>query len=202
MSEWLRALVENYGYLAVAVGCLFEGEIALFLGALAVEQDILWFPGILGAAFVGTVIGDNLWFYLGRHLGQPFIARRPRWQARAVYARHLLERYGSSFIVCLRFFYGLRSVTPFVIGAAHVSRLRFFLCDLLGTAIWVTVIGTLVFFLGAAVDEALEAFQSRRGMAVTVAAGLAVLGALAGLLAWRLRLERRAREDAGTDVGD
>lgn len=196
MTEWLRGLVEAYGYLAVAIGCFFEGEIALFLGALAVQQEILWFPGVLGAGLVGTVIGDNIWFYLGRHLGQPFIARHPRWQRRAAYAGRLLDRYGAAFIVGLRFFYGLRSVTPFVIGTARVSRIKFFLCDLLGTLIWLATIGTLVFFLGAAVDEALEAFQSRRGMTVAIVAGLAVFSALAALMAWRIRLAHRAEEES------
>lgn len=193
MLDSLQQLIENYGYVAIAIGCFFEGETALFLGALAARQGILEFPAVLVAGLVGTVIGDNAWFYLGRHLGQPFIARRKHWRERADYARRLLERYGAMFIIGLRFFYGLRSVTPFVIGAAHVSRLKFFVCDLIGTFIWMVVVGTVVLLLGAAVGDALAAMESRGGSTALILAGLAVFAVFAGLIAWRVRLEHRAR---------
>lgn len=193
MLEWLQHLVDNYGYLAIGIGCFFEGETVVFLGALAAREGMLEFPIVILAALAGTVIGDNAWFYLGRHLGQPFIERRRHWHERAEYARTLLERYGAGFIIGLRFFYGLRSVTPFVIGAARVSRVKFFFCDLLGTLIWSVVIGIVALLLGAAVSDALAAFNSGGGAAAMIVAGVMLFAAVAGLFAWRVRLEHHAR---------
>lgn len=193
MIEWLQELILAYGYIAVAIGCFFEGETSILLGAIAAQQDVIWFPGVLIAGLIGTVIGDNAWFYAGRYMGKPFIARRPAWRARARYAGRLLDRYGAGLIIGVRFFYGLRSVIPFVIGAARVSPLKFFVFDFIGTVIWLTVIGLLMYFLGSAVGRALTALQSDRGGATLLIAGLALFAVFAALFAWRVRLERRAR---------
>ncbi|MDT0633543.1 DedA family protein [Spectribacter hydrogenoxidans] len=193
MLQWLQELIIAYGYLAVAIGCFFEGETSLLLGAIAAQQEVIWFPGVLLAGLIGTVIGDNAWFYLGRYTGKPFIARRPRWKARARYAGRLLDRYGAGLIIGLRFFYGLRSVMPFVIGAARVSPLKFFIYDFIGTLIWLTVIGLLMYFLGSAVGRALTALQSDRGGITLLIAGLVLFAVFAALFAWRVRLDRRVR---------
>lgn len=193
MLEWLQHLIAGYGYIAIGIGCFFEGETAMLLGSLASRQSILEFPGVILAAFIGTLIGDNAWFYMGRHLGQPFIARRRHWQERADYARGLLERYGAGFIIGLRFFYGLRSVTPFVIGAARVSRVKFLVCDLLGTLVWITVMGAIALLLGNAISDALTALESSGGAVTLIIAGLGLFTFVAALFAWRVRLEHRAR---------
>lgn len=195
MFDHLQQFIADYGYLAIAVGCFFEGETALLLGALAAQQQIMWFPEVVAAAFVGTLIGDNFWFYMGRHLGQPFIARHPRWRLRARYAKHHLDRYGSGFIIGLRFFYGLRSVTPFVMGAAYVSRLKFFVCDLIGSVIWLTVVASVVYALGSAVAHLLELLNSGRGALALTALGLILFAAAAALVLWRARVERTVRRE-------
>jgi len=194
MIETLSAYVEQFGYVAIAIGCFFEGETALLLGGVAAQQGLLTLPGVLMAGLVGTLVGDNAWFYLGRHLGKPFIDRHPHWQARARYVRDLLDQYGSGVIIGLRFFYGLRSVTPFVIGAAHVSRLKFFLLDLIGTLIWLAIVGTVLYFLGAAIDQALTQLRSDRGTLALLAVGALVFLVIGGLFAYRVWLDHRARE--------
>lgn len=195
MFEWLRYLTEHFGYLAVAIGSFLEGEVSLLLGTLAAREGILVFPGVILAAFLGTLIADNTWFYLGRHLGQPFIARHRHWRERAEYVRNLLERYGAGFIVGLRFFYGLRTVTPFVIGAARVSRVKFFFCDLLSTLLWTIVMGTIALLLGAAINRVLALLDSPGGVTALMVIGLSVFAVVAALFVWRVRLVHRAEWD-------
>lgn len=195
MLEWLNHLLANFGYLAIAIGSSFEGEITLLLGTLASREGILEFPGVILAAFLGTLIGDQFCFYLGRHLGQPFIARHRHWRERADYARRLLERYGAGFMVGQRFFYGLRSVIPFVIGTAHVSRLKFLLCNLLGTLIWTIVMGTIALLLGAAINQLLALLDKPSGVATLVVTGLGLFAVVAALFVWRVRLVHRAERD-------
>lgn len=192
MFEWLRYLTEHFGYLAVAVGAFLEGEVSLLLGALASREGILVFPGVVLAAFLGTLVADNTWFYLGRHLGQPFIARRRHWRERAAHVRDLLERYGAGFIVGLRFYYGLRTITPFVIGAARVSRVKFFLCDLLGTLLWTVVMGAAALLLGAAINRVVALLNTPGGVAALAITGVAVFTIAAALFGWRLRRVHRA----------
>lgn len=192
MLDWLYHFLDSFGYIAIAIGCSIEGEIAMLLGALASREGILEFPGVILAAFTGTLIGDQFCFYLGRHLGKPFIARHAHWRLRARYARRMLERYGISFMVGFRFFYGLRSVIPFVIGATHVSRIKFLLCNLLGTFIWTIVMGTVVLMLGAYISRAIHALQTPGGTATLLVGGLGLFAFIAALFYWRTRLVHRA----------
>lgn len=186
MIELLRTLVENYGYLAVLVGCFFEGETTIILGVLAATQGYLQLEWVLVAAFIGTIAGDNLWLHLGRHLGQPFIARRPGWQAKADTVEHLLSRYGVWVLIGFRFFYGLRSITPFILGASRLSPLRFFLLDATGAVLWLAIVGSLAYFLSAAVEQLVGNIQN-------VEKGLLIALVGVALLAWAVIILRRRR---------
>ncbi|MDD2409055.1 MAG: hypothetical protein PHF02_09530, partial [Tepidiphilus sp.] len=60
------ALVSQYGYLAVFVGCFLEGETILLLASYAARRGYLdpWLVWAV-AAFAGT-LGDLFFFWLGR----------------------------------------------------------------------------------------------------------------------------------------
>jgi membrane protein DedA with SNARE-associated domain len=54
-----------------------------------------------------------------------------------------------------RFLYGLRSVTPFVIGMSRIPTPRFFLLNVLGAALWAMAIGVLGYLFGHALEAVL-----------------------------------------------
>jgi membrane protein DedA with SNARE-associated domain len=51
-------------------------------------------------------------------------------------------------ILGFRFLYGLRTVTPFVIGMSRVPIVEFVLLNVIGAAIWAIVIGVLGYVFG------------------------------------------------------
>jgi membrane protein DedA with SNARE-associated domain len=75
LSPYLIELVQTYGYLAVFLGSLIEGDalvlVASFLAYLG-KLDLLW---VMVAAFFGTWLSDIIWFMLGRYGTQAFFAR-------------------------------------------------------------------------------------------------------------------------------
>ena len=156
MIETLRHFIEQFGYFAVAIGCFFEGETSVLLGIFAAHREMLAVEGVFIATIVGTMIGDNLWFHVGRHMGRAALNRRPDWQAKATRVEHLLERYGPPVMIGFRFLYGLRYVTPFVLGSIGVSPLRFFCYATIGTLIWASTITFIGVYLANAVQAALE----------------------------------------------
>ena len=84
MVDSLSQLIAQYGYLAIAAGCFFEGETAVLLGMVAAHKGIL-VPGLVWlAATLGTIAGDNIWFHVGKRMGRPALARRPHWHARPI----------------------------------------------------------------------------------------------------------------------
>src|SRR5699024_8856056 len=177
----------QYGYWAVAFGCLLEGEVSVVLGALAVDQGLLKLPGLMLAAFTGTMVSDIGFYFAGRHFGRPMLARRSRrWRARARVAERLLARYGAPAIFGFRFIFGLRSVAPFVFGTVNVKPVRFLLLSSLGAIVW-TVGFSL---LGLAFAHALTALLAHIKQVEIGLLVLALFATLVGAAIYLLRSNR------------
>ena len=176
----IESLISQYGYLAILVGTFLEGETILVLGGLAAHRGLLWLPGVMACAFVGSLASDQLFFFIGRRHGAEFVARRPRLQAGLARARPLVERYDTLLILAFRFLYGLRNVTPLALGMSDVSAIRFALLNIVGAAAWAIAIGALGWYVGSAANQLLGHLERYElGVAlVVVAVGLA-------LWAWR-----------------
>lgn len=74
----IAALIQQYGYLAVAVGCLLEGETVLLLAGFAAHRGYLAWPAVLAVAALAGFAGDMIFFLLGRRHGPRMLARWPR----------------------------------------------------------------------------------------------------------------------------
>lgn len=149
LSATLTSLIARWGYAAVAVGVFFEGEtIVLVAGAMA-HRDLLSLPGVVVAAFAGSLIGDQLWFHLGHRYGRGFTARRPSWRKRAARAEALLTRYGTFFVIAFRFLYGFRTITPVVLGVTAYPAARFTFLNAIGAALWAIAFTLAGYGLGA-----------------------------------------------------
>lgn len=184
--ETLTELIKNYGYLAILIGTFLEGETILILGGFAAHMGFLELPWVIASAIAGSFGGDQLYFYIGRHYGPKIIAKRLSWQEGAQKVYKHLHRHKNLLILSFRFFYGLRNVTPFAVGAAHISRARFFLLNLTGAVIWAISFAYAGYLFGEAFRLFLNDFKRYE---------LYVLFALvfAGLLIWLITLMRHRR---------
>jgi membrane protein DedA with SNARE-associated domain len=144
----LDYLIDTYGYLAILIGTFLEGETVLVLGGIAARLSYLDLPWVIVCAFTGTVIGDQLFFFLGRYHGTALLRKYPAWNKRAAKAGGMLERHRVPVILGYRFLYGLRSVTPFVIGMSRVRVIEFVVLNMLSAAVWANSIGALGYLFG------------------------------------------------------
>jgi len=173
----LEGLISTYGYLAVGVGTFFEGETILVLGSFAAHQGSLELPLVILVAFLGTLCGDQLYFFIGHFKGQTFIEKRPAWKAKSEKVFDLLKRHQILLILGFRFLYGLRNITPFLIGASGIPPLRFLILNIIGALIWATTVGVLGYMLGSVIEQMIGKIQKYE---------LYVFGfiAIAGMLIW------------------
>jgi membrane protein DedA with SNARE-associated domain len=151
----LETLMDTYGYLTIFIGTFLEGETILVLGGFAAHRGYLALSGVILAAFVGSLCGDQLFFYLGRRHGQTILARRPLWKTRVEKVHRLLERFHSPLILAFRFLYGLRTVAPFVIGMSTVKARKFLLLNSIGALVWAIAVGTGGYLFGHALEIAI-----------------------------------------------
>lgn len=145
MIEWL---IQSWGYPALFVGTFFEGETVLIVAGYAAHRGYLSLTFVLLIAFAGALAGDQLWFFLGRTHGAKLLAHRPAWQPRIARIHDLVQRHQTAVLLGFRFLYGVRNLTPFVLGASGFSPARFALLNAIGAAIWAIVVGVAGYLLG------------------------------------------------------
>ena len=184
----LQSMIENYGYAAILVGTFLEGETILVLAGLAAQQGYLNLSGVILAAFLGSLSGDQLFFYLGRKHSRAVLARRPAWKEKAEKVHKIMNRFQTLIILSFRFLYGLRTVTPFVIGMSPVSVKKFMALNAVGALVWAAAFGTGGYLFG----RALELFIGKiKHYEAQVFAGIALLGLLVWAVHFYLRNKRR-----------
>jgi membrane protein DedA with SNARE-associated domain len=86
-----------------------------------------------------------------------------------------------------RFFYGLRTVSPFAIGMSDVPTRRYLTLNLIGATAWAAVVSYLGYFLGETAEALLG--QLRRYELGIFAAIAAV-----GTILWGVHLGSRRRQ--------
>lgn len=174
----VNALLANYGYWAVFIGCLLEGDTILILGGLAAHQTSLRLMDVIAVATLGGMVGDQILFWVGRFFGPRILPRLHRQQATIDRVSELIERYPTASIFSVRFLYGMRLVGPLVIGASRLSPVRFSLVNLLGAAVWATLFVMGGYWAGDALENMLGNLKPYRlpifiGI-VVIAAGVAL----------------------------
>jgi membrane protein DedA with SNARE-associated domain len=148
----LASLIQEYGYAAVFAGTFIEGETVLIMAGFAAHRGYLVLPWVMATATLGSFLGDQLFFFLGRRYGTRLLQRFSILEARARRMRALLDRYHLPVILGVRFLYGLRTVGPMVIGMSHVPWPRFFLLNLLGAISWAIAVTSAGYLFGEALS--------------------------------------------------
>jgi len=133
---YIAEFVQNWGYIAVFLGSLIEGESVIFIAGFFAHEGLLSLPKIIIVSFMGTLFADQILYFVGRLYGNPFIERFPSFRPRAERAFQLLRRYDNIFILIFRFIYGIRIISPVVIGASGVGVKRFLILNFIAAIIW------------------------------------------------------------------
>jgi len=162
----LQQLIEHYGYLAVFIGALVEGETILVIAGFLAHEGYLNLAAVMAIAACGGFLGDQFFFALGRYRGREILSRFPSIQARAARVEALVLRFQNWLIVFIRFMYGLRVAGPILLGMTGVSHMRFAWVNLLGAMIWAVSIGGAGYLFGQAVSMFLHDAQRYQALAL------------------------------------
>jgi membrane protein DedA with SNARE-associated domain len=159
----VAGLIQSYGYLALAVGSLLEGETMLIAAGFAAHRGYLDLYAVIGIAAVGGFIGDQFFFWLGRRHGPAVLVRWPSVSRQSERVHRLIERYHAPVIIGVRFAYGLRIAGPILIGMSPISALRFALLNGLGAVLWACLIAGVGWLFGHAAEIVLGKLESLEG---------------------------------------
>lgn len=152
-------LVTSYGYVAIFIGTVLEGETILLAAGLAAHLGLLDWRLVILVAMAGATLGDQLAFLLGRWKGELLINRFPTLAKHKPKVDKLLARYDAIFILINRFIYGLRIAGPLIMGASRMHMLRFAAFNIVGAILWASLITGLGYMFGQAVNVLLSNIQ-------------------------------------------
>jgi undecaprenyl-diphosphatase len=171
----LATLLEN----SIGIGVIVPGETLVILGgvyASEVGNPPLWLPGVMLAAAVGAVIGDNIGYWIGRRFGRGFLERHGE---RLFISKERLDKgdafyrkHGGKTVFLARFVPVARSVGVILAGVSEMPWKRFFAYDIAGAVLWAIGNALLGYLAGASYKE-WEQYADRIALAVLV---LLVLG--------------------------
>jgi membrane protein DedA with SNARE-associated domain len=187
----LESLLTTYGYPIVVIGTFLEGETIMILGGVVSHLGYLSLEWVILCGFMGTIAGDQLYFFLGRRHGKAVLSRRPAWHARADRVLLKLEKHQTLLILGSRYLYGLRTVTPFVIGMSNVPWARFTFLNIIGAGVWATCFGSLGYVFGRAVEAVLGDIKRYE---MELLAGIIIIGAIV----WFIHFYRQHRSKRAT----
>lgn len=176
--DWYLYLIQQYGYLAILLGTLLEGEIFLALGGLFARQGLMNVWIVILMAVAGSFLSHSLVFWLGHWRGLAVVRRFPKLQANYPKAHALAERFGPACILIVQFLYGMRLVTCLALGTLGLSIRSFVFWQLLACSLWALGMAAAGYACGAAIQH----LVSRLEILLTIL--LAVILLLIGLYRW------------------
>ena len=147
--------ITNYGYLAVLLGTMLEGETIVLVAGFLAHQGYLSLPLIIFSAIIGSSISDQGLFFLSRLKGRKLLSHFPKLYARVV---KLAEKMAArpigltAFALGFRFLYGLRNIAPVFLGMSNLSTTRFVVLNAIGAVLWATTFSCTGYYLAKAIN--------------------------------------------------
>lgn len=178
----MQEFVENWGYIAVFLGSLVEGESIIFIAGFFAHEGYLSLPKIIVVSFLGTLFADQSLYFVGHFYGNTVLDKVPTLKPRAERAFLLLKRYNILFILSFRFIYGIRIISPVVIGTSGIGIKQFMILNFIAAIIWSVLSCVIAYYFAHLIIDKLH-------MIPKIILGLSVIGGCVwyGLYKWRKR---------------
>jgi membrane protein DedA with SNARE-associated domain len=134
------------------IGIPIPGEsILTFAGYLAFQKDLHLIPTII-SAFLGSLTGITISFFLGRILSEKLLHKRGAFfsitESRLIKTKKWLEGYGSWMFVFGYYIPGVRHFTAIFTGSTQIKYSKFALLASMGGFLWSLTFILFGYYLG------------------------------------------------------
>lgn len=175
MQAFLNEYLATYGYIVLFVGTLLEGEAILIMAGYLASQGYLNLYIVMPLAFVGAVIGDQFYFYLGRWQGARLLKLFTAIARKFRKALKLIEKYGTFVAFISRYTYGFRILLPIILGMSSFPSRKFFYLNVASAAVWAVLFSLAGYLFGKAVSLFIEDVEKYEGYVLLALVALIVL---------------------------
>ncbi len=139
------------GYAIIFFGMMIEGDILLFTAGFLTHQGYFDIGIALILVFLGTIVGDNIWYVLGELLSEKKLFLKVKKfieKATGPFDEHLRNRPIRTIFIS-KFTYGLGKSILLKAGATKISFGKFIKADLVATFMWIFLVGGLGYLSSA-----------------------------------------------------
>lgn len=139
LLQQIIPLVSEYGLIVIFFGMIFEGTAMILIAGFLCYMGVFSLGEAWIVAFLGAVVGDHIWFYLGHAYGKKIINRFPTLKTKFTQALPFINSKADLIALFERFIYGGGIIFPFTLGIENYSKKRYLLFDLIGDSLWAIV---------------------------------------------------------------
>lgn len=132
-------------YFLIFFALFIEGEAIIFIAFYLTHNNFLEIPAVLLVIIAGVIIGDSLWYLIGKNYERlpGFIRKILSFISKPL--DHYLNNHPRRTLFLLKFCYGFNH--PTLLRAGHIGTpyRKFLKADVLASLLWILVIGTFAY---------------------------------------------------------
>ena len=210
MLTTITEYIQNYGelgaYAFIFLWTFLEGETIVVVAGYASTPDkgLLSLHWLILSAWMGSFLGDQVYFYIGRRWGNQALNRFPKWRRGVEKATILLNRYDVIFILSFRFIYGVRNVSSFAMGLSPIKWSRFAILNFIAAGVWAASFSMLGYGFSSLLRKLREVLGASTANHLDIWIGIPLLLLLLVVAAWVIRALNKSDDEASdaTKVSD
>jgi len=141
--ESVLTLLSEYGLWVVFFGMIVEGTAVIILSGVLCHMGVLPCGDTILVAILGAIIGDQLWFYIGKNYGQKFLLKFPTIDKQIKKMEDKVQSKADILAMTSRVISGGAIAFPLVLAMHNYSHKRFTVLDSIGASlasmIWLSI---------------------------------------------------------------
>jgi membrane-associated protein len=174
MPTWIIGLLTQYRYAIIIPIAIIEGPIISLVAGFVVRFGPLDFIPTYFALIAGDLIGDVLWYWIGRRWGEAFVIRFGKYvsvtKETIDATKKMFERHHSKILIVSKFTtgFGLAPAVLFTAGMSKVSFGKYMTINISGQFVWTALLVGLGYFFGNFYAQINNNFQRVEVIAIFV----------------------------------
>ncbi len=144
--EHLMALFSEYGLWIVFLGMIVEGTAVILLSGVLCHLGVIPCEETLIVAILGAIVGDQMWFYIGKNYAHRVLSKFPLLKNRVDDLKKKAETKAKWLAMSSRFIYGGAIAIPLVLGIQHYEHKKFTLFDTIGISL-ASIVGLTIGYM-------------------------------------------------------
>ena len=145
-----------------------------------------WIVFVIG--MVAIYCADCFYFTIGRKKGKKWLNKNPKLKEKVAIIDRRLEKYPILIFIIYRFTFGLRSITPLVIGASKTKTSTFLLYSAISIILWATIYASIGYVFGAFIKSKLGYIEHIEKYII----GFLILSGIVFIILLRLRKQKKS----------